>query len=453
MTESPPRVFGIAKWILQSGVFKNVTPLPCNLEFWDGSRFEMDPSVQPRLRLMVRHPRALRRLLFRPDPLMLGESYIFGDVEIEGSIEEAFPLADALINQSSGLLKPCRIGWKLVRAGIYSAASRTQRSSIKLMPKQASSLDPLNGDNGFTASRGRLTCASRVRRAINYHYDQSLEFWRYWLDEQLVYSCAYFQSTDKTLEEAQSAKLDLVCRKLRLRPGENLLDLGCGWGALIVHAARKYGVNALGITLSPRQAQCATERAHSAGVAERCKVEVRDFRKITGEERFEKVASIGAIEHVPGTELRKYFRNAYRLLRPGGAFLNHGVTISPTRPQRAGASFLDRYVFPDYELASINTTLKHAESSGFEVRDVENLREHYALTLRHWCQRLVAHRAEIEKSYGAVRYRIYHLYLAGAAYEFEKARLNLYQALLIKPCHGESRTPLTREDWYSSSRI
>ena len=277
-----------------------------------------------------------------------------------------------------------------------------------------------------------------------------MEFWRLWLDSQLVYSCAYFEKPDATLDEAQVAKLDLVCRKLRLQPGERFLDMGCGWGALICHAAKHYGVQAVGVTLSPRQAEQASKRIHELGLGENCRVEVRNFFDVEELGPFDKIASVGAVEHVQS--LDRYFDYAFQLLAPGGWFLNHGITTAPTNPLRAGNSFLDRYVFPDYHLASIGETVEAAERAGFDVRDVENLREHYACTLDHWHERLVHARAEVERVTDEVRYRIFDLYLAGSAYEFRVGRLHLHQTLLFKPKPGESFAPQTRHEWYNQPR-
>jgi cyclopropane-fatty-acyl-phospholipid synthase len=287
---------------------------------------------------------------------------------------------------------------------------------------------------------------SRTRKAISYHYDLPVEFWRLWLDSQLVYSCAYFEKAEATIDEAQVAKLDLVCRKLRLQPGERFLDMGCGWGALICHAAKHYGVKVLGVTLSARQAEQAAKRIQELGLGENCRVEVRNFFDVAEFGPFDKIASVGAVEHVQS--LDRYFDYAYRLLKPGGWFLNHGITTSPTNPLREGASFLDRYVFPDYHLASIGETIRAAEVAGFDVRDVENLREHYARTLEFWHERLVQSRAEIEDVTEPVRYRIFDLYLAGSVYEFQIGRLHLHQTLLLKPKKGEPLPARTRDDWY-----
>jgi cyclopropane-fatty-acyl-phospholipid synthase len=390
------------------------------LRLWNG--FELNLGGEnPVCTLQVHTAAGLRALLFRPDSLRLGEAYIYGDCDVIGNLRDIFPIADELIGRKTSFSDQLRAAWRFIR---YSARAGTAK---------------LTGDRH---SRGR------TRRAISYHYDLPVDFWRLWLDPQLVYSCAYFEETNARLEEAQVAKLDLICRKLQLRPGDRFLDMGCGWGALICHAAKHYGVRALGVTLSARQAEYAAEQIQKLGLAASCKVEVRNFFDVEELGPFDKIASVGAVEHVQSLE--RYFDYVYRVLEPGGWFLNHGITTCPTQPLREGDSFLDRYVFPDYHLASIGETVRAAEQAGFDVRDVENLREHYARTVEHWNERLVRARAEIERLSDAMRFRIFDLYLAGTAYEFRVGRLHLHQTLLFKPEAGDSLAPQTRHEWYNA---
>jgi cyclopropane-fatty-acyl-phospholipid synthase len=399
-------------------------PAGVTLRLWNG--FELNLGGPHSVcTLQVNTPAGLRALLFRPNSLKLGEAYIYGDCDVIGELRDIFPIADALVDGRTTLTDKIRAGRFLLRHLFH----RDEK-------KHAAQLQ------GDRASR------DRTRKAISYHYDLPVAFWRLWLDRQLVYSCAYFAEANATLDEAQTAKLDLICRKLRLRPGERFLDMGCGWGALIRHAAKNYGVKAIGVTLSTGQAKFAAEEIQNQGLTENCRVEVRNFFEVEELGPFDKIASVGAVEHVQS--LDRYFENAYRLLSPGGWFLNHGITISPTQPLREGDSFLDRYVFPDYHLASIGETVRAAENARFDVRDVENLREHYAHTLEFWHERLVQTRAEVEKLTDPVRYRIFDLYLAGSIYEFRGGRLHLHQTLLFKPKPGESFAPQTRHEWYRS---
>jgi cyclopropane-fatty-acyl-phospholipid synthase len=253
---------------------------------------------------------------------------------------------------------------------------------------------------------------------------------------------------DDDLDTAQGRKLEYICRKLRLRPGERLLDIGCGWGGLVLYAAQHFGVDAYGITLSEPQAELAQQRIQQAGLAERCRVEVRDYRDVNSPDSFDKIVSVGMFEHVGEALLRTYFQQAWRVLRPGGVFLNHGIARNMAVPALLKDSFALHYVFPDGELVPISATLRAAEESGFEVRDVESLREHYMLTLRHWVRRLEEHADEARRLTGDVTYRIWRLYMSGAAHGFRTGTSNIYQALLAKPAQGESGLPLTRADWY-----
>ena len=294
---------------------------------------------------------------------------------------------------------------------------------------------------------GSVHSRDRDRQAISYHYDLPVDFYALWLDRRMVYSCAYFATPEEDLDSAQEHKLDYICKKLRLRRGERLLDIGCGWGGLIMHAAAHYGVQSVGITLSAPQAELARQRLRESGLNHRCRVEVSDYRDIEHGQRYDKIVSVGMFEHVGEALLPEYFSRAYQLLRPGGAFLNHGIAYSATY-HRHGPSFSDRYVFPDSDLVPINTTIRAAELSGFEVRDVESLREHYALTLHNWVHRLETHAEEARRITDDTTYRIWRLYMAGAAHRFRSGRMNVYQTLLAKPLLGESGLPLAREDWY-----
>jgi cyclopropane-fatty-acyl-phospholipid synthase len=294
---------------------------------------------------------------------------------------------------------------------------------------------------------GGLHSKERDRAAISHHYNLSNDFYQLWLDRQMVYSCAYFHRGDEDIDTAQTQKLEYLCRKLRLRRGETLLDIGCGWGGLVLYAARQFGVKALGVSLSERQTQLATERIRQAGLSETCEVRLCDYRDLDPSQQFDKIVSVGMFEHVGEARLPEYFRHVWKLLRPGSVFLNHGIAVSATF-RRKGPSFIDKYVFPDGELVPLGTTLRIAEACGFEVRDVESLREHYARTLRHWVSRLESQYQEAKRITTETVYRIWRLYMAGSAHAFATGRVNIYQVLLSKPDHGATSLPLTREDWY-----
>ncbi|MBV9644117.1 MAG: class I SAM-dependent methyltransferase [Verrucomicrobia bacterium] len=401
------------------------------VSFWDGSQWPSEDGT-PRFTLMVRHPDALRRMLkTNRNDLSLSEAFISGDLDVEGEIEAAMPVANYLIGRTWPTFTLLRLGKNLLGMPRLERVPRKDR-----LPAELS---------------GELHSIERDRQAVTYHYDVSNDFYALWLDEQMVYSCAYFETTDEGLERAQARKLDYLCRKLRLRPGERLLDIGCGWGALIMHSAQKYGVDALGITLSKNQATFANERIKRAGLQGKCRVEVRDYRDLNEVSGFEKIVSVGMFEHVGESQLPLYFQHVWRLLRKGGVFLNHGIANRAIDPRPKGPTFISRYVFPDGDLVPINATLRYAEEAGFEVRDVESLREHYKLTLRHWTQRLESCREEALRVVEESTYRVWRLFLPGSAYAFGAGLLNIYQTLLLKPDEGRSGLPLTRADWYCDS--
>ncbi len=403
---------------------------PCNfdIQFWDGTIWHAEPCMPATFTLVLKHPGALRRMFWPPNQLTIGEAFIYDDFDIKGDILDAFKLGETLLNLRWGLVEKMHYGRHLLSLPSGDGSSPAQRRAV---------LD------------GALHSSQRDRQAVTYHYNISNDFYRIWLDERMVYSCGYFVSSEEDLDQAQKRKLDYICRKLRLKAGERFLDIGCGWGSLVVHAAKNYGVKALGVTLSRPQAELATERIRRAGLEDRCRVEVCDYREVDGEGRFDKLASVGMFEHVGTSQLDEYFERAWRLLRPGGVFLNHGIASSLSDPFPAGPSFIDRYVFPDGELLPISTTIRSAEQSGFEVRDLESLREHYALTLRHWLRRLEGAYDVVLRVVDEITYRIWRLYMAGSAYNFDHGRLNVYQALLVKTSRGRSMLPLTRTDWYA----
>jgi cyclopropane-fatty-acyl-phospholipid synthase len=297
--------------------------------------------------------------------------------------------------------------------------------------------------------RGRKHSLRRDQQAVTYHYDVSNDFYALWLDRRMVYSCAYFHAAGDDLDTAQEHKLEYLCRKLRLRPGQRLLDIGCGWGGLVMHAAEQYGVDATGITLSRPQAELANRRIAAANLADRCRVGVRDYRQVAEPEGYDALVSVGMFEHVGAALLPSYFAEAWQLLKPGGVFLNHGIASRATDVPVRGPTFANTYVFPDGELVPIHVTLRAAEASGFEVRDVESLREHYALTLRHWVRRLEACHDRALQCVDEPTYRVWRLFMSGSAHGFATGRLNLYQTLLVKPDRrGRSGLPWTRADWY-----
>ena len=281
---------------------------------------------------------------------------------------------------------------------------------------------------------------SRARRNIEFHYDRSNEFYRAFLDSRMVYSCAYFLRPDESLDDAQLAKLDLICRKLDIQPGEQFLDIGCGWGALLMHAAGRYGATAIGCTLSDAQAQHARNLADAEGLA-RVQVQAMDFRDLKGS--FHKIASVGMFEHVGRKRLHHYFEKAFALLGPEGRFLNHGIIRPQSAKDGPESRLLRNHVFPGGELAHLSDVLRVAEDVGFEVLDVENLRPHYALTCSAWVRRLASAESACTEHVGRQTYRIWMLYLSGSALSFQEGQTDVYQVLLAKRA-GRTRR-LTRE--------
>jgi cyclopropane-fatty-acyl-phospholipid synthase len=416
---------------------------PFDVRFWDGA---VDRGKNPRapFTLVLNRPAALRRMLLPPNELSIVESYIAGDVDIDGSMEAASMLSWAIGDR---LRSPLAVA-RLVRMVLGLPGQSDDDLAAIRFPEHARKLGPRH-------------TPVRDAAAIHYHYDVGNEFYKLWLDRRMVYSCAYFRSAEDSLDTAQEAKLDLICRKLRLKPGERLLDIGCGWGGLIVYAAEHYGVDATGITLSQNQATLAKQRIEAAGLGDKCRVAIRDYRTLNAGDGYDKISSVGMIEHVGLTHLPVYFASVFRALKPGGLFMNHGiVSLSEPRPRpvrdrifrkfwRADA-FIDTYVFPDGKLTAADDVIAAAEGVGFELRDVESLREHYAMTLRHWVRSLEEKCLEAIALVGEHHFRIWRLYMAASANAFAKANINVLQTVLAKPDeHGKSNIPLTRDDLYA----
>ena len=396
------------------------------VRFWDESVW--GSTQQPRFTLVLKHPGALREMFLAASELTLAEAYICHDFDIEGDIESAFHLADYLLEQAPRTLRQ-----NLKLAGLLRKLPA--KRPIRLGPQPA----------GLT---GQVHSRDRDRLAISYHYDLPAEYFALWLDRNMQYSSAYFANEEVTdLDTAQRQKLDYICRKLRLRRDESLLDIGCGWGGLLMHAAAHYGAQVLGITLSVPQAEWARRRIRDFGLNDRCRVEVCDYRDLEVERPFNKIVSVGMFEHVGEAKLQEYFTRAWHLLRPGGVFLNSGIAASLGHRSHE-PSFIDRYVFPDGELVPLNISLGAAERSGFEVRDVESLREHYARTLHQWVKRLEAHAEEAKRITSEATYRIWRLYMAASAHRLRSGQLNVYHMLLARPAQGNSGMPMTRADWY-----
>jgi len=403
-------------------------PDEVGFRLWDGTRW---PDQRPRAAtLVLNHPGALREMLSAGNAKGLAEAFLRGDFDVEGDMEQAVNLATTLEHRPDGWLNDL-----------------TDFYYLKRLPSRS----PFRSDGRETLGlHGAQHSLARDRQAVSFHYDVSNEFYELWLDSRMVYSCAYFENADDNLDTAQAAKLRHLCRKLRLKPGQQLLDIGCGWGGLAIFAAQNFGVKVTGVTLSEKQAALAATRALAAGVGELVKIELRDYREVGRPDGFDAIVSVGMSEHVGRTHLPEYFAKAWSLLKPGGVFLNHAIGEGLQEDRFKGPSFIDEYVFPDGDIPPIPLVLGAAEDAGFEVRDVENLREHYALTCRHWVRRLEENHERALAFVNEATYRVWRLYMAGSAHGFDHGDIAIYQALLAKPGHGgRAGLPLTRRDWYA----
>lgn len=384
-------------------------PLPVRLELWNGRAFDLD--AHPTVKISVPRPSALR-LLLSADLMKLGEAYVEGHLHVEGPILEVF-----------------RIGESLAR----NAAARGGHGMWR-----------------FVRHNRR-----RDREAIEYHYDVSNDFYRLFLDRNMVYSCAYFHSEADSLDAAQEQKLDYILAKLMLKPGERFLDIGCGWGALILRAVKKHDARAVGVTLSRNQYDFVRERIKEEGLEGRCEVRLQDYRDIPGEGVFDKIASVGMFEHVGLRNLHAYFAKIHSLLADGGLVMNHGITAAAPDSRWVGlgaGEFIDRYVFPRGELPHLSLVVQEMSRAGLEATDIESLRRHYALTCGEWARRLEQNCDQAMALAGDKRYRIWQIYLAGCVHGFGHGWMNIYQVLGCKQGGGAlNPLPLTREFIYRSS--
>ncbi|GGP97534.1 MULTISPECIES: SAM-dependent methyltransferase [Streptomyces] len=457
MTDAAPRLAALAETLLGG-------PLPVRIRAWDGS--EAGPPDGPVL--VVRGRRALRRMLWKPGELGLARAWVAGDLTVDGDLFE-------LLDRVAGLL------WERDREPVPAPTPGSARLAAlrTLLPRRASAAAGtaagtaalLRDAEARGAVRDLVTLArplpapppppeeavrrggprhtrGRDRQAVSHHYDVGNDFYERVLGPSMVYSCAYW-TPGSTLERAQHDKLDLVCRKLALKPGDRLLDVGCGWGSLALHAAREYGARVTGVTLSREQAAYARKKAADEGLADLVEIRIQDYRDVK-DGPYDAISSIGMAEHVGADRYRDYARTLHALLRPGGLLLNHQIARPPEADEAAYRvdEFIDAYVFPDGELSPVGTTVGELERAGFEVRDVEALREHYALTLRAWVARLEEHWDEAVALTSAGRVRVWQLYMAASALGFERGRLGVNQVLAVRSAgRGDSGLPLRLRTW------
>jgi cyclopropane-fatty-acyl-phospholipid synthase len=425
-----------------AAVFNN--ELPFRVEAYDGSvALPSVASSKNDLTLKILRRDALTRVLTHPGELGVARAYVAGDLDIDGELDALFDLS----------MPPLRSLLKIENL-------RGLLSTVGL-----DTLRPIAPPKIEAKQRGALHSRSRDRQAISHHYDVSNTFYEMVLGPSMTYSCAVFRSNNDTLEVAQHRKVDLVARKLDLGPGTRLLDVGCGWGAMALHAAREYGASVVGITLSEQQRRYAEEQARLDGVGHLVEFRLQDFRDVV-DGPFDAISSIGMSEHVGRSSLPTYTQQLFDLLRPGGRFLNHAIgrpvsfdddpdpsraselsrqvqiALGMRRPSKIGSPFMERYVFPDGELHEVGTMVSMFQAHGFEVRHLESLREHYALTLRHWVANLAKRFDEATEEVGEERARVWRLYMSGSAYGFERHHLEIHQILCAKPLGGQSRWEL-----------
>ncbi len=382
--------------------------LPLVVELWNGQQLGQAAIAAVKVRL---HQLASLKAMADPSLGALARAYVEGKLDLEGDIRDILALGDRLCNAGDCTPKSGSEAWKWWRH-----------------------------------------TRERDRKNIQYHYDVSNEFYGLWLDERRVYSCAYFRTPDMSLDAAQAAKLDHICRKLDLKPGERFLDIGCGWGGLILHAAEHYGVQATGITLAEDQHAYVAQQIEARGLAGQVDVRRMDYRDVPEQEHYDKIASVGMFEHVGRINLSAYFDKISALLKPDGLVLNHGITTAEPDASGLGsgiAEFIEDYVFPGGELVHVSDVLRSASASGLECLDAENLRPHYGKTLWHWVTRLEAHADEARKLIGEQRYRIWRIYMGGSAYAFDHGWMELWQVLAGKGTDGrQANYPFQRDYIY-----
>jgi len=383
--------------------------LPLRVELWNGEQVDLS-SEQPRVKIRVPSPGALRYLL-SPSLGSLGEAYVEGELEIEGRSADMIQMGKALAETTGKPPRTSRLASAALRLGAHTREKDAE--------------------------------------SIRYHYDVSNEFYQQFLDPAMVYSCAYFENGDEDLATAQQKKIDHILTKIDLRPGQTLLDIGCGWGALVIRAAQKFGARCVGVTLSERQYELARERVAQAGLQDRIEIRIQDYRDVDGQ--FERITSVGMFEHVGVGKLPEYFGIINKLLAPNGVVMNHGITTTDIE-QRAspygGGEFIDKYVFPHGELAHLSTVIRTMQQGGLEVRDVENLRRHYARTCALWAENFENNAERIRDTVDPKTFRIWHVYLAGCAYGFAHDWISLYQIVCNKAGEDPAQMPWSRGFMY-----
>ncbi|BDH03402.1 SAM-dependent methyltransferase [Streptomyces seoulensis] len=429
MADAASRLVSVAEQLLGA-------PLPVRIRAWDGS--QAGPPGAPVI--VVRNRRALRRMLFKPGELGLARAWVSGDLDIEGDLYTALGAVAGLLWEHDDDADTRSLAGAVRDPAVRAAA----RELIRLVGPPLPPAPPREE----VRRRRHLHTRRTDKRAVSHHYDVGNDFYGIVLGPSMVYSCAYWEDGG-SLETAQRDKLELVCGKLGLKPGQRLLDVGCGWGSMAIHAAREHGVSAVGITLSQEQAALARKRVADEGLTDRVEIRVQDYRDVR-DGPYDAISSIGMAEHVGADRYLDYARDLYDLLKPGGRLLNHQIARRPQRDETAYEvdAFIDSYVFPDGELAPVGTTVTMLERAGFEVRDVESLREHYARTLRAWVTNLEGSWERAMRLAGPGRARVWRLYMAASALAFERNQIGVNQVLALRtPDSGASGLPARTRLW------
>lgn len=421
-----------ASLALLNDLDRSELPRDFDVRCWDGTTQEADPAQPARFTLVLQHPGALRAMFFPPNDLSVAEAYVYGDIDVEGDMTAFIGWMRGLAARRRGLRERLGLALRFLQ-----------------LPKTR---NPRVGRRQPVQLSGRRRSRERDRAAVCYHYDVSNEFYGLFLDPEMLYTCAYFLTPDEDLASAQERKMHYWCRKLRLQPGERLLDLGCGWGGFLKFAAQHYGVHGVGITLSKFQAEWAENAILQAGLKDRCQIIHGDYRDLDETRPFDKIMVLEVIEHLGNESLPVFFQKVWRLLNPGGLLGNQEITRNGgpiARQLRRWRRFNQQYVFPDGELRPPSVTLLEAEKAGFEIRNVECFREHYVLTLKHWLHNLEASHDDAVRFTDETTYRVWRLYLGAALFGQARGNFGLHHSLMVKPdARGGNTLPLSpRPEW------
>lgn len=409
-------------------IFTGAGPRNFQVRFWDGSLWEAEPGQPTTFTLVLNHPGAVRQMFWPPHGMVMGRAFVYDDFNIEGDMVSFVRLLSTLAARERPLFERLKLAWQLWSLPKFARPPAGRRSA---------------------ELQGKVHSPERDRQAISYHYDMSNAFFAKVLDKHMQYTCGVYDHPGEDQDTAQTRKLELHCKKLRLQPGEKLIDIGCGWGGMIAYAAEQHGVLTTGVTLSEKQAEWARETIRARGLTGRAQVVHDDYRNLDENQVFDKAVTVCVLEHFGRAQYPTYFQKVWRLLKPGGLLLIQQITLSGREGMRLGRQFSQGYVFPDGELAPVSTTLREAEAAGFEVRDVESLREHYPLTLKAWLDNVEQRHEELVAIMDEAACRVFRFYFAGALHGFQSNVYNLHHILLVKPDRGQSGLPMSRKDWYA----